>query len=73
MRAIEDVCVRSDRRDQEVPKGGAGFDSVRVSSVVGVEGESNWKVAAELEQPTADKKETVVDDRDGKIVSYRQA
>ena len=51
----------------------AGFDSVRISSVVGVEGESNWKVLADIGQPTTNKKELIVDDKDGKIVSYREA
>ena len=51
----------------------AGFDSIRISSVVAVEGESNWKVNAEIWQPTTDKKEIIVDDRDGKVVSYKQA
>jgi hypothetical protein len=51
----------------------AGFDSVRISSVVGVEAESNWKVLADIGQPTSGKKELIVDDRDGKIVSYREA
>jgi len=51
----------------------AGFDNVRISSVVAVEAESNWKVNTEIGQPTTDKKEIIVDDRDGKIVSYKQA
>lgn len=51
----------------------AGFDNIRISSVVAVEGESNWKIIVEIGQPTTDKKEIIVDDRDGKIVSYRQA
>jgi hypothetical protein len=51
----------------------AGFDDIRISSVVGIEGESNWKVNVDLGQPTTDKKEIIVDDRDGKIVSYKQA
>lgn len=51
----------------------AGFESIRISSVVAVEGESNWKVNVEIWQPATDKKEIVVDDRDGKVVSYRQA
>ena len=51
----------------------AGFDSVRIASVVAVEGESNWKVVAEVGQPTTDKKEIIVDDRDGKITSYKEA
>ncbi|MDG6988755.1 MAG: hypothetical protein JRN21_05440 [Nitrososphaerota archaeon] len=54
-------------------KGEAGFDSVRISSVVGVEAESNWRVLADIGQPTTNKKELIVDDRDGKIVSYREA
>ena len=50
-----------------------GFDPVRISSAVAVEGESNWKVVAEIGQPVSDRKEIIIDDRDGKIVSYRQA
>ena len=50
----------------------AGFDNVRIASVVGVEGESNWKAVVEIGQPTSDKKEIIVDDRDGKIISYKQ-
>lgn len=50
----------------------AGYDSVRVSSAVAVEAESNWKVIAELGQPITDKREVIVDDRDGKIISYKQ-
>ena len=51
----------------------AGFDSVRISSVVGVEAESNWRVLSDIGQPTTNKKELIVDDRDGKIVSYKEA
>ena len=51
----------------------AGFDNVRIASVVGIEGESNWKVVVEIGQPTTDKKEIIVDDRDGKVISYKQA
>jgi hypothetical protein len=51
----------------------AGFDMVRVASVVAIEGELSWRVVAEVGQPTTDKKEIVVDDRDGKIISYKQA
>ncbi len=51
----------------------AGFETVRISSVVAVEGESNWKVVADIGQPTSDRKEVIVDDRDGKIISYKQA
>ncbi|HYB07725.1 MAG TPA: hypothetical protein VEB87_06210 [Nitrososphaerales archaeon] len=51
----------------------AGFTSVRVSSAVAIEGEANWKVVAEIGQPTSDRKEIIIDDKDGKIVSYKQA
>ena len=51
----------------------AGFDSVKVSSVVAIEAESSWRVLAEVGQPTKDRKELIVDDRDGKIVSYKTA
>ncbi len=51
----------------------AGFDNIRISSVVGVEAESNWRVLADIGQPTTNKKEMIVDDRDGKIVSYKEA
>jgi hypothetical protein len=51
----------------------AGFDKVRVSSVVGVEAESNWRVNVDIGLPTNDKKELIVDDKDGKIISYKQA
>lgn len=51
----------------------AGLETVRISSVVGVEAESNWKVNADIGMPVTDRKEVIVDDRDGKIVSYKQA
>jgi hypothetical protein len=50
-----------------------GSDPVRITSVVAVEGESEWRVVAEIGQPTTDRKEIMVDDRDGKIISYKQA
>ena len=50
----------------------AGFDSVRISSVVSIEAESNWKVLADIGQPRTGKKELIVDDGDGKIISYRE-
>ncbi|HEV2226047.1 MAG TPA: hypothetical protein VGR56_04490 [Nitrososphaerales archaeon] len=43
-----------------------GFESIRISSVVAVEGESNWKVNVEIWQPATDKKEIIVDDRYGR-------
>ena len=51
----------------------AGFDTVRISSVVGVEAESSWKVLAEIGQPVTGRKEMIVDDGDGKMISYREA
>jgi stage V sporulation protein SpoVS len=50
-----------------------GFDSVRVTSAVAIEGEAEWKVTAEIGQPTRDKKEIIVNDRDGQIISYKTA
>lgn len=50
----------------------AGLDSVRISSVVSIEAESNWKVLVDIGQPRTGKKELVVDDGDGKIISYRE-
>lgn len=51
----------------------AEFDRVRISSVVGVEAESQWKVVAVVGQPVIGKKEMIIDDEDGKIVSYKEA
>ena len=51
----------------------AGYTNVRIGSVVGLEGESCWKVIIVIEQPSSDRKEIIVDDRDGKVISYKQA
>jgi hypothetical protein len=51
----------------------AGFESIRITSAVAIEGEAEWKVTAEIGQPARDKKELVVNDRDGKIISYKTA
>lgn len=51
----------------------AGFDNVRISSAVAVEAELSWKVLVEIGRPTTDRKEVIIDDRDGKIISYKQA
>ena len=51
----------------------AGFDDIKVSSVVAIEAVSKWKVIADVEHLGANKKEIIVDDTDGKIVSYKQA
>ena len=51
----------------------AGYDKVTVSSVVAIEPDSKWKVIAEISGIGPDRKEVVVDDKDGNIVSYKQA
>jgi len=48
-----------------------GFETVRVTSAIAIEGEAQWKVTAEIGQPTRDKKEVIVNDRDGQIISYK--
>jgi len=51
----------------------AGYDKVTISSVVAIEPDSKWKVIAEISGVGPDKKEVLVDDKDGKVVSYKQA
>jgi len=51
----------------------AGYDKVTISSVVAIEPDSKWKVIAEISGIGPDRKEVVVDDKDGNIVSYKQA
>lgn len=51
----------------------AGYDRVTISSVVAIEPDSKWKVIAEISGIGPDRKEVLVDDRDGNIVSYKQA
>jgi hypothetical protein len=51
----------------------AGYDKVTVSSVVAIEPDSKWKVIAEISGIGPDRKEVIVDDKDGNIVSYKQA
>jgi hypothetical protein len=51
----------------------AGYEKIRVVSVVAIEGEAEWKVVAEIGQPAREKKEIIVNDRDGKIISYKEA
>ena len=48
-----------------------GFDMVSVSSVVAIEPDSKWKVVATVEGTAVNKKEVLVDDKDGNIISYR--
>jgi len=51
----------------------AGYDKVTVSSVVAIEPDSKWKVMAEISGVGPNRKEVLVDDKDGKVVSYKQA
>jgi hypothetical protein len=53
-------------------KNEAGFSDVKFSAVEAVEPDSKWKVIATVEELPPNKKELIVDDRDGKIVSYKQ-
>jgi hypothetical protein len=46
-----------------------GFEDIRITSAVLIEGEAEWKVTADIGQPARDKKEIIVNDRDGKIIS----
>ena len=50
-----------------------GFDNVRITSAVAIEGEAEWKVTADIGQPARDRKEIIVNDRDGQIISYKTA
>ena len=51
----------------------AGYEKVTISSVVAVEPDSKWKVIAEITGLAPEKKEVIVDDKDGNVVSYKQA
>lgn len=51
----------------------AGYEKVTISSVVAIEPDSKWKVIAEISGVGPNKKEVLVDDKDGKVVSYKQA
>jgi hypothetical protein len=50
-----------------------GFENVRITSAIAIEGEAEWKVTAEIGQPVRDKKEIIINDRDGQIISYKTA
>lgn len=50
----------------------AGYDRVTISSVVGMEPDSKWKVIADIGGIGPDRKEVLVDDKDGNVVSYKQ-
>lgn len=49
----------------------AGYERMMISSVVALEPDSKWKVLAEVPGIAPQKKEVIVDDKDGKVVSYR--
>lgn len=51
----------------------AGFSNVEILSVVAIEPDSKWKVVASVQGSPTNKKELIADDRDGKIVSYKDA
>jgi hypothetical protein len=51
----------------------AGYEKVTISSVVAIEPDSKWKVVAEISGIGPDRKEIIVDDKDGNVVSYKQA
>jgi len=51
----------------------AGYGKVTISSVVAIEPDSKWKVLAEIAGVGPERKEVVVDDKDGNVVSYKQA
>lgn len=51
----------------------AGYEKVAISSVVAIEPDSKWRVIAEISGIGPDKKELIVDDKDGNIVSYKQS
>jgi len=50
-----------------------GFERIRVTSAIAIEGEAQWKITAEIGQPVTDKKEIIINDRDGQIISYKTA
>lgn len=50
----------------------AGYERVTISSVVAIEPDSKWKVIAEIAGIGSQKKEVLVDDKDGNVVSYKQ-
>ena len=53
-------------------KNEAGFGDVKFSSVEAIEPDSKWKVIASVEELPPNRKELIVDDKDGKIISYKQ-
>jgi hypothetical protein len=51
----------------------ARFARVEILSVVAIEPDSKWKVVASVQGSPTNKKEIIADDRDGKILSYKDA
>jgi len=51
----------------------AGYEKVTISSAVAIEPDSKWKVVAEISGIGPERKEIIVDDKDGNVVSYKQA
>lgn len=49
------------------------FEDVKIISAIAIEAEAEWKITAEIGQPVRDKKEIIVNDRDGQIISYKTA
>ncbi len=47
-------------------------DNPKITSVEAIEPDSKWKVIADVGDVAMVRRELIVDDRDGKIVSYRQ-
>lgn len=53
-------------------KSEAGFGDAKFASVEAIEPDSKWKVMAIVEELPPNRKELIVDDKDGKIISYKQ-
>jgi len=51
----------------------AGYERATISSAVTIEPDSKWKVIAEVAGIGPDRREIIVDDKDGNIVSYKHA
>lgn len=51
----------------------AGYDKVTISSAVAMEPDSKWRVIADITGMGPERKEIIVDDKDGNVVSYKQA
>jgi len=71
--AYEDVDNGSDQRHKKFLREDAGHEKVTLSSAVAIEPDSKWKVIAEISGIAPDRKEVIVDDKDGNVVSYKQA